>query len=87
MTGTGMDVGDMASLERTFVQLILIQPLIPISTPICKMTYPSIFSPLSSRKSLKFVDDPAEISTATPLEWKARLLVLEMGLDVIKSGD
>jgi len=60
------------------------QPLTPVPTPIfCKMTYPSIFSPLISGKSLNFVDDLTEISTATPIEWKARLFVLGMGLDVI----
>jgi len=32
---------------------------------------------------LNFVDDSTEISTSTLLEWKARLFVLGMGLDVI----
>ena len=47
------------------------------------MTYPSIFLPLTSGESLNFVDGSTEISTSTPLEWKARLFVLGMGLDVI----
>ena len=47
------------------------------------MIYPSIFLFLTSEKSLNFIDDLTEISTATPLEWKARLFVLGMGLDVI----
>ena len=32
---------------------------------------------------MNFLDDLTEISTATPLEWKVRLFVLEMGLDVV----
>ena len=32
---------------------------------------------------MNFVDGSTEISTATPLEWKVRLFVLGMGLDVI----
>jgi len=32
---------------------------------------------------LNLVDGSTEISTATPSEWKARLFVLGMGLDVI----
>jgi len=45
--------------------------------------YPSIFSPLISEKSWNFVDESTEVITATPLEWKVRLFVLGMGLDVI----
>jgi len=67
-----------------FVSTLLYRLFKPVPTQIfCKMTYPSIFSPLISGKSWNFIDNSTEISTATPLEWKARLFVLGMGLDVI----
>ena len=67
-----------------FVSTLLYRLLKPVPTQIfCKMTYPSIFSPLTIRKSLNFVDGSTEISTATPREWKLRLFAVGMGLDGI----
>jgi len=73
-----------AKTATDFVSTLLYRLFKPVPTQIfCKMTYPSIFSPLISGKSLNFRDSSTEIRTATPLEWKVRLFVLGMGLDVI----